>query len=264
MKVKYVFLFAFALLFVTSVSAQKVLDKPFQKWSKDDAQKLLSSSPWAHSYQSGQAQADIDKEAMLKEQDNTRSAAPGPRATDARAQTKDISSPLINIRLHSSLVIREAYVRLQQLSAGYDKMDDAKKADFDAKNKDLIDCPFCKNYYIVTMNKAIDSSHQSVEEGLFQTMSAAQMKGNIWLVNENGVKAELAQFLPPKGGADMAVFFFPRRDKEGKELISPDSKKFSVVFNGEFFVTSNQYAKMIPRTFEFDVDKLLMGHDLLF
>ncbi|HEX3102063.1 MAG TPA: hypothetical protein VHQ01_09740, partial [Pyrinomonadaceae bacterium] len=241
MKVKSVFLFAVVCLLAGTINAQKALDKPFQKWSQDDALKILNTSPWAKSYQSAEGMAALDKAAILKEQDNVK-ITPGPKASDGGAQGATLTVAPVLIRLHSSLVIRQAYVRLQQLAAGYDKMDDAKRAAFDNSVKDLLACPLCQNYYIVTMTKSVNSSGASVDEGLFQTMTLQQMKGNVWIVNEKGIKSELAQFIAPKGGKDMAVFFFPRRDPQGNDYISPESKNFRVTFSGEFLTPSNPYA----------------------
>ena len=263
MKVRNALLFMIMGLLAGTINAQKALDKPFQKWSQDDALKILNISQWTKSYQSAEGMAALDKAAIQKEQDNTK-ITPGPKASDGGAQAATLTVAPILVRLHSGLVVRQAYVRLQQIAAGYDKMDEAKRAAFDSSTKDLLACPLCKNYYIVTMSKSIDSSGTSVEEGLFQTMNLQQMKGNIWIVNENGVKAELAQFIPPKGGKDLAVFFFPRRTAEGAELISPQSKSFRVAFNNEFFTSSNPYAKFLPKSFEFEVGKLIHGEDFLF
>ena len=260
MKAKYALLSALICIVASSVNAQKTWDKPFQKWSKEDAQKVLTGSPWMRTYQPSEGTAAIDKEA---EPDNVRIAR-GSRTSDAKGQTKDIAVPTVTIRLHSSPVVRQAFLRLQQIVSGYDKMDDAKKAEFDAANKDLIDCVYCKNYYIVTMAKSADSSRRSVEEALFQTITPAQMKGNVWLENESGTRSELAQYIQPKSGGDMAIFFFPRRDKEGKELIAPTSKSFKFMFKGEFFNSTNPYSKMIPHSFEFEVDKIVKDNSLLF
>jgi len=263
MKIRNVFFFAIMCCLAGTINAQKVFDKPFQKWSRDEAQKILNESPWIRTYQSAEGTAALDREALLKEQDNVR-ITPGPRATDARAQAATMAMPVVMVRLHSGLVVREAYVRLRQIAANYDKMDDDKRAAFDASVKDLIDCPYCKNYYIVTMNKSTNSSRQTVDEGLFQTITPQQMKGNVWIVNDSGVRSPLAQFIPPKGGADQAVFFFPRKDGQGNELITAQSKSFKIEFSGDFFTSSNPYQKIIPRSFEFEVKRLLNGNDLIF
>lgn len=264
MKVRIVIFAALACAFAASSFAQKPFDKPFQKWNRDEAAKILNESPWIATYQSVEGMAAADKEAILKDQDSSNAARVGPRATDARAQAKGLSVPLIVVRLQSAMVIRQAMVRLQQIAANYDKMDEGKKTAFDASTKDILDCPYCKNYYIITMGKSIDPSHQRVEEGLFQTITPAQMKGMVWLVNDAGVRSPLAQFLPPKAGSDPAIFFFPRRDTSGKELIAPDSKNFKIEFSGDFFTSKNPYAGIIPRSFAFDVAKVVHDNQLVF
>ena len=260
---KKYFAIALVCLFVSAINGQKFLDKPYDKWSRDDVAKILNESPWIQMYQSTEGLAAIEKDQILKDQDNTRSAAPGPRATDARAEARDLGVAAILVRLHSSSVIRQAYVRLRQISAKYDSMDDKQRAAIDASVKDLLECPLCKNYYIVTMSKSINSSHQNVEDGLFQTMTDEQMKGNVWIQNDAGIRSPVARVIPPKTASDEAIFFFPRRDDKGNELISPTSKSFTIEFKGEAFSTTS-YAKIMPRSFSFDVDKLVRKDQLLF
>ncbi len=264
MKVRITLFAALVCVFTVSISAQKPFDKPFQKWSRDEAAKILNESPWIASYQSTEGIAAAEANAMLVDQRASNAARTDTRGGDGGAKKKALSAPLILVRLQSALVVRQAMIRLQEITANYDKMDDGKRSAFDASTKDMLDCPYCKNYYIVTIGKSIDPSHQSVEEGLFQTITAAQMKGMVWLVNESGVRSPLAQFLPPKGGSDPAIFFFPRRDSAGKELIAPDSKNFKIEFSGDFFSSKNPYADIIPRSFAFDVAKLVHDNQLVF
>lgn len=47
------------------------------------------------------------------------------------------------VRLRSALPIRQAILRLRQIKEKYDSMSDAKKAEFDEKNKALVECPAC-------------------------------------------------------------------------------------------------------------------------
>jgi hypothetical protein len=259
-----VILFTISLSLTATVFGQKSLDKPFQEWSREEAQQLLSDSPWVRSYQSVEGLAAIEKAAMLKDQDSSNAARVGPRATDARAQAQPLAVPIVMARLHSGMVVREALVRLREIAANYDKMNGEKRAAFDSTVKDILDCGYCKNYYIVTMSKSLNSSRQSVEDGLFQTLTNQQMKGMVWLVNDSGVRSPLIQFIPPKGAADEAIFFFPRRDTGGKELISPENKTFKIEFSGEFLTSKNPYYQIIPRSFDFEVDKITRENKVLF
>ncbi|MEQ1645829.1 MAG: hypothetical protein ABL959_20425, partial [Pyrinomonadaceae bacterium] len=62
-----------ACLFVFSwaVTAQKALDKPVDKWSKDDAMEILNSSPWAKTYTSIAGAAAASQADALQSQSAT-------------------------------------------------------------------------------------------------------------------------------------------------------------------------------------------------
>lgn len=177
---------------------------------------------------------------------------------------RDLAFPVITIRLHSALPVRQAFARLQEINAGYDKMDKQKQSEFDEKLKANLDCAFCQKYYIVTMNKSVNTSGQNVEDGLFQTMDLAQFKGNVWLVNDKGEKTEIEQFIPPKGSKDLAILFFPRKSSAGSDLITPQIKTFRLEFSGTFLASNNPYAKMIPRSTEFKVSNLTINEAVAF
>jgi hypothetical protein len=248
------------ILSVTAVPAQKIWEKPYREWSKEDALKIMTSSPWVQNYQSTEALAATDQEQI-----NRGSAEQNPRRqTTLGSSTRNIAPPLVVIRLHSALPIRQAFVRLQQIEAGYDKWDEKKRAEFDAAAKNILDCPLCKDYYIVTMAKSVNASGQGVDEGLFQSMGLEQLKGNVWLVNDKGEKRELVQFTPPKGGRDFAVFFFKRRDDKSNTLLTAGSRDLKFVFDNNFMGSKNPYAALLPRSFDFKVSKLLIGENVEF
>ncbi|MBA2735577.1 MAG: hypothetical protein H0U50_02195, partial [Pyrinomonadaceae bacterium] len=62
--------------------------------------------------------------------------------SNPRSIARNFGSPPVVIRLHSALPIRQALVRIQQISAGYDKMDEKQKADFDAGQRDFLPVQF--------------------------------------------------------------------------------------------------------------------------
>src|ERR1041384_6565998 len=127
-------LVAAAMCLALNAAAQKNLDKPFNTWSRDDALKMLSDSPWA-------------KRIDHTQPDSSLSAAPTRGATAANAPTeqgsRDQAGPSIVIQLHSARPIREAIVRMQQIATGYDKKSDADKAAFDATQKAFLECAIC-------------------------------------------------------------------------------------------------------------------------
>ncbi len=243
-----------------TVSAQKFLEKPFQKWSKDDAIKILSDSSWARTYQSTEGAAGAAALQVSREQNQgANSGGSNPRST-----ARYFGPAPVVIRLHSSLMVRQALIRIQQITAGYDKMDEKKKAEFDEQTKGFLGCPICQNYYVVTITKTFDSSSEGVEEGIFQRMTVEDMKGNVYLENDKGEKRELVQFTPPKGRGDSAVFFFARKDDKGNPFLTSQDKEFKFAFKNDFLTNKNPYAYLVPRTFEFKVSKMMVGETLEF
>lgn len=262
MKLKKSLLITFICLNLLSgiVSAQKTVEKPFQKWSKDDAIKLLSESSWARTYQSTEGSSGAAALQVAREQNQSVNSG----GSNPRSVARNFGPPPVVMRLHSGLPIRQAMIRMQQITAGYDKMDDKKKADFDAEAKNFLSCAICQNYYVVTLTQFPNSSGQGIEEGIFERMTLKDMKGNVWLVNDKGEERELVQFTPPKGRGDSAVFFFARKDANGNAFLTSQNKDFKFVFKNDFLTSKNPYAGLVPRNFEFKVAKLMVGENIEF
>ncbi|MDQ4122603.1 MAG: hypothetical protein M3209_14285 [Acidobacteriota bacterium] len=255
----------FALLvmvFCLTVTAfgQKYLEKPYTEWSKDEAIKVLNDSPWAQQYQSTKDLAAASQSQTAREQADNNIMGGRERGSTAR----NIQPPPVTIRLHSALPVRQAMVRMQQIGANYDKMSEAEKAKFDESAKGFLSCPICQSFYVVTMVKAKDSSGQSVEDGLFQSMTLEEVRGKVWLTNDKGEKREVVQFTPPKGAGDAAVFFFKRTDDNGVALLTPGTKSLKFVFSNEFLDGRNAHANLVPRNFEFKVTKMLVENKVEF
>ena len=252
--------FVWLCCLTAAVSAQKIAEKPFQKWSKEDALKVLSDSSWARTYQSTEGSSRSAAQQVGREQNQTANSG----GSNPRSVARNFGPPPVVIRLHSALPVRQAIIRMQQLSSGYDKMDEKQRTEFDASAKKFLDCAICQNYYVVTLTQFPDSSGQAVEEGIFQRMTLKDMKGNIWLVNEKGEQRELVQFTPPKGAGDSAVFFFARKDDNGNSFLTPESKDFKFVFKNDFLTPTNPYAGLVPRNFEFKVSKMMVSERIEF
>jgi hypothetical protein len=242
-------------------SAQKfVTEKPYTDWGREDALRLITDSPWAKPYQSTSGSSAAAAQQSVREQNQSASRG----GSNPRSVSRDFGPPPVTARLHSGVPIRQAIVRLQQFEVGYDRMSDADKALFDKGRKGFLECPICKDYYVITLVKAVDASGQLADEALFQGMSAADLKGNVKLVNDDGEERELVEFNAPKNSRDAAVLYFKRTDASGKPLLTKDSKDFKIIFSSEFLSTKNRFAYLIPRTFEFKVSKLVAANDVLF
>src|SRR5947207_14939606 len=100
--------------------------KPYQQWTAKEAEGLLNGSPWAQ----------------------TVIGLILPGRFDPPIETVDTA---VTLRLHSALPLRQALARLRQLKDNYDKKSDSDKAVIDAKNKPLLECQDCADFYVVAM-----------------------------------------------------------------------------------------------------------------
>jgi hypothetical protein len=110
---------AVSMLAVMAVSANDFwVSKDWKQWSKDDCEKLLSDSPWAHIWRKGDGVGVDPTRAGL-----------GYAAGDQF---------VFAVQLRSALPIRQAIVRQLQLQQKYDKMNDTQRSDFDKQADQIL------------------------------------------------------------------------------------------------------------------------------
>ncbi len=211
------------LLLVVTASAQNNdwLNKPYKEWTKKEAQQVLNDSPWG----------------------KTESQS-GPIVNFG---TGDTPTPekVYTARLRSSRPIRLALLRLRQIEEKYDQMNDKKKAEFDEKNKALIECPACADNYAISLMPPGPADARFVSQD--------KMKLYVRLLDDQGRSRELVHFNPTKVTGQEIVFFFPRLDEKGEPLLTPSSKKLIFTID-----TSVLGLDATIRRFEFDVSKMIL------
>jgi hypothetical protein len=169
------------------------------------------------------------------------------------------------VRLQSGLPVRQALVRLQQIEAGYDKMNEEQRNKLDARTKEFLDCAVCQNYYVVTLTKFRKTSTEGVDDAMFQTLKLENLTGYIQLVNDKGERRELVHYIAPKRAGESAVLFFPKKDDKGNQLLSSQSKEFKLSFSNVFLQNrNNPYASLLPRSFDFKVSKMMIDNTFNF
>ena len=203
--------------------------KTYQQWTMKDVQKVLTDSPWSR-------------------QHIRSSAAIGSTSAGVMASKGYI------IRLRSALPVRQGLLRLRQLREKYDEMNDKKKAEFDEKNKALIECPACADNYVVAMMPASDED--KLPEQLYKA-SLERVKPYVRLVNDKGQQRELVHFAPSKSGSEV-TFFFPKTDAAGAPLVTPETKRLVLIVDPGALggdATINR--------FEFEVPKMIVDGKLV-
>jgi hypothetical protein len=233
-----------------SVSAQNDLpDKPYQRWSKGEAEKILNNSPWAKQQE---VRIKFDKESQTAA--GSYSGVSGSAAAQSRTEvTSQVPADFIfTLRLRSAVPVRQAVVRLKQLETNIEKMDPKDRAAFETQIKGLLDCPACANNYVITLssksksNPGADAVYSSFKGGRL-----ADLQRYMFIANERGERRQLIHFVAPKAPGDEAIFFFPRLDEKGAPLLTLDSKELLINL-------ANNQADSITN-FKIDVSKLKLN-----
>jgi hypothetical protein len=206
------------------------LSKPFAQWSKSEANKVLNDSPW-----------------VIIQEERSFGVINSQFPNDFK----------FTLRLRSALPVRQAFLRLKQVEAGYDKMSDADKAAFDAKNKGTLECPACAQNYVLTLSSASESQRDF--DWVFRNLRSAtleSLQNYVFLSVDKGEKRSLIHFTPSKALGGEAMFFFPRFDDKGNPLVTQGNKKL------RFQISSSDGS--LSKNFEFDVAKLVLNGEIAF
>lgn len=245
---------AFVFLSLGTVVYSQWSQKPFQQWSRKEAEELLQSSPWAPK-----------QEVRIKYESLARRIAGGTVPSETNGALMDTTSnnaqmggaeaPVdfqFRLRLRSAAVVRQALVRLKQLDAGYDEMEDKDRANFDAKFKGLLECPACEQNYVLTLtssskqNPGADAVYTAFKGGRL-----ADLQRYVYIANGRGERRALVYFVAPKVPGDEAVFYFPRFNDKGEPLITAaDAQLITIFTNNDVNMNTN---------FALDVKKLIVN-----
>ncbi len=161
--------------------------KPYTAWTKAEAESVLRDSPWARS-----------QSVKLRVASRSRRVAGAPVTNDgggpalASQDLGGAEAPIdftFTLRLRSALRVRQALVRLRQIEAGYDKMDAARRAAFDAdpKNKGLLECPACAENYVLTLSaKSKESPGADPVYASLKGARLAELQRYVYVADERG------------------------------------------------------------------------------
>ncbi|MEP6741854.1 MAG: hypothetical protein ABJB61_05090 [bacterium] len=227
--------------------------KPFQEWSKQEAEQVLEDSPWA-----------AKQEVRLRYASQARRVAGGSVPSIAEGGIADTTSTSVEmggaeapvdfqftLRLRSALIVRQAVIRLKQLEPNSDTSEKGRAA-FNARLKGLLECPACQQNYVLTLSAK--SKERPGADPIYTTFKGgrlADLQRYIFIANGRGERRDLIHFVPPKAPGDEAVFYFPRFNERGETLITPTDTVLVANF------TNNDVNMNI--NFRVDVAKLIVN-----
>ena len=202
---KILIAFVAGILLSATAVAQKQL-KPWDQWNKKEAQKVLEDSPWS------QTQTETDTSEMSYSPTNMGDT----RNRESQGATNQATSVKFQIRLFTARPIRQAYVRLIELSQGEfsEQEGEKRRAWANLAATDSI---------IVTVKYA--SADQRYERRVMQSFNSAitsVLKNSVYLERKDGKRIFLEEYVPPSKDMFGARFIFPRT-VDGQPFLTADS-----------------------------------------
>lgn len=228
----------FCLVLSVGVEAQKLPDS-WTEWSKKDAEKLLTSSPWA------QTQVETDLTEMFYTPTSPRSGAPNSSSRAAQGATNQEVSLRYHIRFFSARPIRQALARLYQLQH--------KPNEEELKGLNDFASAAAANVIIVAVTyESEDKRALGRMLQLFSSAITATLKNKVYLERKDGTRLFLQEYVPPGRDGFGARFVFARFLNE-RLFIKEDTGEV------RFFA---EFAESVKLNMRFSVSQMMFNNRL--
>lgn len=175
--------------------------KPWKEWSKTDAQKVLTDSPWAHQ------QVDQD---FVEPTPLTRPIDP---SIDTRLKQNE--GMTYNIRIFSARPVRQAFVRIIQLQ----KKDLAP--DMMSRLNSFAEVVSDDSIIVAVTVENPDANMLGKAMQIIRNATTVGLKNQTFLERSDGKRVFLDQYTPPGSDGFGARFIFPRM-VDGKPFLSTE------------------------------------------
>lgn len=240
--------------------------KNFDDWTKADVSKILNDSAWVKNQEvrmqyggrpSAVAGAVTPKVAAAGGATSAAGAAISTVNTVNQGGIQPAIDFTFTLRLRSSMAIRLALIKKNQLETDLEKLSKKELELYDQRQVGLYQCPACEQNYVLTLTAS--SRENRNFDPVFTAFGNAQieeLKKYIYLLNDRGEKRRLVHFTAPKAPGDEAVFFFERLNGKNAPLFTKDSKH--LIFN----VTRNEVNT--AANFKIDIAPIVVGEKVDF
>jgi hypothetical protein len=236
-------LLVLAAIGVETVTGQKQ-PKSWKEWSKKDAEKILSDSPWSH------LQVDTDLSEMFY-QPTTDARTSGGRAPNANSRleqgaTNQETKLTYGIRFFSARPVRQAFIRMIQLQKR-----DLEPDVVDRMNK-YAELPSTDSIIIAVTIEGTDKRSLGKAMQVIESAATGTLKNTTYLERNDGKRVFLEEYLPPGKDGFGARFIFPRMVDE-RPFLSTD-------FNDVRFVS--EFGTTIKLNMRFKVSDMMLDGKL--
>jgi hypothetical protein len=200
------------VLFATDSGAQS---KSWKTWSKKDAEKILSKSPWSH------MQVDTDLTEMFYQPTNTGARAPNASGRLEQGATNQETSITYGVRFFSARPIRQAFVRIIQLGQKPDAATNERLNTF-------AELASAESIIIAVTIEGTDKRSLGKVNQIVNSANIGLLKNNTYLERRDGKRQFIEEYHPPGADGFGARFIFLRNMDE-RPFIQPDSGEIRFV-----------------------------------
>ena len=195
-------------LMAAAVVAQKKDEKPWAQWSKKDAEKILTDSPWA------KVQTDTDTSQMFYSptqdpQRMGRTSNDGSRL--AQGATNQAVNVSFEVRFFSARPVRQALARIMEI-------DNKPPADVVTKLHQFAEMQSTSSIIVTVTYNSNDQRYSGVVMQQFNSAATGQLKNDAYLQRADGKQLFLEEYVPPGKDGFGARFIF-LREVDGQPFI---------------------------------------------
>jgi hypothetical protein len=205
MKPRRAYLYSIFFLTLPAFAADAGLwERPYLKWTLEEAVEILNQSPWAR------------QETFTRIIGGIGSGLHG---------EKEIYSTFF-VRLLSARPVRQAYARVRQIQAGYDQMDKAAKRKYDDSHTSALKMDV-SNWIVVAVSfRSNDPGLELQITQFLQVQTTETMRAKAFLSTPRFHQVKLSAYFPPQDEVVGAKFVFPRRI-QGVPVVVPEDQVVS-------------------------------------
>jgi hypothetical protein len=204
----YLLLIACVIGFSVTIQGQKKSDV-WTEWSRKDAEKLLTSSPWA------QTQVETDLTEMFYSPTSANRGAPNSAGRAQQGATNQEVTLSYYIRFFSARPVRQALARLYQLQQ-------QPNAEQMAGLESFANAVPEKVIILTVTYESSDGRTAGRAMQVFESAITATLKNKVYLERKDGARVFLQEYVPPGKDGFGARFVFPRFFQE-RPFIADDS-----------------------------------------
>jgi hypothetical protein len=168
---------------------QQVTDKPFRKWTLEEAVGVLTHSPWA------------------KQETYTRVVG---GIGSGISGEKEIYNTFF-VRFLSARPVRDAFARVIQIQSNYDALSKEEKKKLDASLEPGLKTDFNRWIVLALGFRSNDPSVEMRVKQFLEVQTTETMKSRAYLSTTHFPQLELVAYFPPREDVVGAKFVFPRK-----------------------------------------------------